>query len=107
MPAGPVPDNPLMAAPPAAGLDMPGGNPLLPGGAPYTPPPPRMTERPIYEPPRSSAGFKDRVSTRIPTSKKLTYDPHERSDLVVSHAAMLPGTVSDLSRVTVSSAPAA
>jgi hypothetical protein len=88
--------NPLMPAqaPP------PGGNPLMPAGGPASmglgmPGPQPFAAPPMYEPERSTAGFKDRVSTRIPTAAGLGYDPHERSDLTVSHAAMLPGSVTD------------
>lgn len=73
--------NPLMAGGASMGLGMPGPQPFA---AP-----------PMYEPERSTAGFKDRVSTRIPTAAGLGYDPHTRSDLTVSHAAMLPGSVTD------------
>jgi hypothetical protein len=40
--------------------------------------------------PRSREGLEDRVSTRIPTSTKLTYDPHETNNLSINRAAMLP-----------------
>ena len=81
-------DNPLMA-----GAAPPPANPLMAGAASVAMPP--QQPRQIYEPPRSNAGFGDRVSTRIPTAAGLGYDPHTRSDLSVSHAAMLPGSVSD------------
>ena len=92
-PAGPMPGvappmgNPLMQPPPAAPAM---GNPLMPASVMAMPATP-----PMYEPERSKAGFGDRVSTRIPTAVGLGYDPHERSDLSVSHAAMLPGSVTE------------
>ena len=105
--------NPLMGPPPGAvanPLLSPGVAPI-PGGAmppgmmpgpPGVPPigavlgamPPRGN-LPPRAPKRSNAGVEDRVSTRIPTAVGLGYDPHTRSDLTVSHGAMLPGSVQD------------
>jgi hypothetical protein len=39
--------------------------------------------------PRSPEGLEHRVSTRIPTSAKLTVDPHERADISAGLPAML------------------
>jgi hypothetical protein len=39
--------------------------------------------------PRSPAGLEHRVSTRIPTSSKLTVDPHERADISAGLHGML------------------
>jgi hypothetical protein len=73
-----------------ASLRMP-PNPLVQGSA--TPgPQPQVAPAPALpqEPQRSREGLADRVSTRIPTSAKLTYDPHERNDLAINRNAMLP-----------------
>jgi hypothetical protein len=65
-PGPPAPaDNPLMS---------PQAAPALSTGQPY----------------RSREGLEDRISTRIPTSKRLAYDPHETNNLSVGRAAMLP-----------------
>lgn len=39
-----------------------------------------------------SGGDQDRVSSRIPESKRLTFDPHTRQDLMSGLGAMLPQT---------------
>jgi hypothetical protein len=87
--------NALMPPPSGAsspGMDMPvPGNPLLSAPLPMAAPAQPAT----YEPERSTAGFGDRVSTRIPTAAGLGFDPHTRSDLSVGHGASLPGSVSD------------
>jgi hypothetical protein len=79
-PAGPqLPMNALQMPPPAA----PAANPLVaPTPGPMAPG--------IQEPQRNPAGIEHRVSTRIPTSTKLAYDPHERADLSIGRGAMIP-----------------
>jgi hypothetical protein len=79
----------LMGAPPGMGAAP--GNPLMQD--PQVPP--SAAPSAIFEPPRSTAGFEHRVSTRIPTAAGLGYDPHTRNDLTVSHGAMHPGTTRD------------
>lgn len=95
--SAPIPINPLIRptqnpqtrwAPGAPAIAPPGAlrgpNPLAAPQAPVSP-------QPMPEAfPRSRYGLEHRVSTRIPTSAKLTYDPHERSDLVINRASMLP-----------------
>lgn len=52
---------------------------------PVTPPPPGQVDGP-----RASEGLLDRVSTRIPTSKRLAIDPHSTSDISIGSHAMIP-----------------
>jgi len=110
--ASPMPANALLR--PAEGPTRFGGvaaptGPQLPAGALRLPPPaapanPLVSPTPgpmvpgIQQPGsalppqavRSPAGLEHRVSTRIPTSAALAYDPHERPDLSIGRAAMIP-----------------
>lgn len=98
--AAPFPPNPLTAARPTQNPQTrwaPGAPAIAPPGALRGPNPltaaPAAPAAPAPMPeafPRSPQGLEHRVSTRIPTSAKLTYDPHERPDLVINRAAMIP-----------------
>jgi len=67
---------------------------MLRGPMPAVPAaPPPAPARVIAEPPRDLAGVEHRVSTRIPTSKRLNYDPHEMAALQIGHDAMQPGAI--------------
>lgn len=70
-----APGNPLInPVPQTAG--MPGPGPIQPGvqeeGGGFSP-----------------AGMEDRVSTRLPAAKGLTYDPHQRNNLSIGRHAMI------------------
>lgn len=90
----PIPVNPLIRPNPATRWAP--GAPTIPGPGALRGPNP-IASRPVVAAtpplpeafPRSPEGLEHRVSTRIPTSAKLTIDPHERADISAGMPAML------------------